>query len=212
VSRCRADFGSSAQVRTHYIALMSEIAFALFDTAIGRCVIAWTARGIAGVGFPEASEQATRARMLRRHPAAREASPPGDVQAVIDDIVALLAGSPRDFRHARLDMTGLSDLQRRVYEVAQKIPAGATLTYGEIAERLGDRSLARDVGEALGHNPFPIIVPCHRVLAAGSKIGGFSAPGGIRTKFRLLEIEGAQPGGPTLFADLPLTAPRRRRH
>ena len=148
---------------------MSEIAFALFDTAIGRCAIAWNARGIAGVGFPEGSEQATRARMLRRHPAAREASPPGDVQAVIDDIVALLAGSPRDFRHARLDMTGLSDLQRRVYEVAQKIPAGATLTYGEIAERLGDRLLARDVGEALGHNPFPIIVPCHRVLAAGKQ-------------------------------------------
>ena len=191
---------------------MSEIAFALFDTAIGRCAIAWSARGIAGVGFPEGSEQATRTRMLRRHPAAREASPPCDVQAAIDDIVALLAGSPRDFRDARLDMTGLSDLQRRVYEVAQKIPPGATLTYGEIAERLGDRLLARDVGEALGLNPFPIIVPCHRVLAAGSKIGGFSAPGGIRTKLRLLEIEGAQPGGPTLFADLPLTAPRRRRH
>jgi methylated-DNA-[protein]-cysteine S-methyltransferase len=191
---------------------MREITFALFDTVIGRCAIAWNARGIAGVGFPEGSEQATRARMLRRHPAAREASPPGDVQAAIDDIVALLAGSPRDFRDARLDMTGLSDLQRRVYEVAQKIPPGATLTYGEIAERLGDRLLARDVGEALGLNPFPIIVPCHRVLAAGSKIGGFSAPGGIRTKLRLLEIEGAQPGGPTLFADLPLTAPRRRGH
>jgi len=104
---------------------MSEIAFALFDTAIGRCAIAWSARGIAGVGFPEGSEQATRTRMLRRHPAAREASPPPDVRSVIDDIVALLAGSPRDFGHARLDMTGLSDLQRRVYEVAQKIPAGA---------------------------------------------------------------------------------------
>jgi methylated-DNA-[protein]-cysteine S-methyltransferase len=191
---------------------MSEIAFALFDTAIGRCAIAWNARGIAGVSFPEDSEQATRARLLRRHPAARETSPPDDVQSVIDDIVALLAGSPRDFRHARLDMTGLSGLQRRVYEVTQKIPAGATLTYGEIAERLGDRLLARDVGEALGHNPFPIIVPCHRVLAAGSKIGGFSAPGGVRTKLRLLEIEGAQPGGPTLFADLPLTAPKRRRY
>ena len=103
-------------------------------------------------------------------------------------------------------------MQRRVYDIVRKIPAGATFTYGEIAERLGDRLLARDVGEALGHNPFPIIVPCHRVLAAGSKIGGFSAPGGVRTKLRLLEIEGAQPGGPTLFADLPLTAPRRRRH
>jgi methylated-DNA-[protein]-cysteine S-methyltransferase len=191
---------------------MSEIAFALFDTAIGRCAITWNTRGIAGVGFPEDSEQATRTRLLRRHPAAREASPPGDVQSAIDDIAALLAGNPRDLRHVRLDMAGLSDLQQRVYDVARKIPAGATLTYGEIAERLGDRLLARDVGEALGHNPFPIIVPCHRVLAAGSKIGGFSAPGGIRTKLRLLEIEGAQPGGPTLFADLPLTAPRRRKH
>jgi len=110
-----------------------------------------------------------------------------------------------------IDRAGLSDLQRRVYDIAQKIPFGATLTYGEIAERLGDRLLARDVGEALGDNPFPIIVPCHRVLAAGGKMGGFSAPGGVRTKLRLLEIEGAQPGGPTLFADLPLTAPRRRR-
>jgi methylated-DNA-[protein]-cysteine S-methyltransferase len=192
-------------------ALMSESAFTLFDTAIGRCAIAWSDRGIAGVGFPEGSEEATRRRLLQRHPAAREASPPRDVQDVIDDIVALLAGSPRDLRLARLDMAGLSDLQQRVYDIARKIPAGATLTYGEIAERLGDRLLARDVGEALGHNPFPIIVPCHRVLAAGSKIGGFSAPGGVRTKLRLLEIEGAQPGGPTLFADLPLTAPRQRR-
>jgi methylated-DNA-[protein]-cysteine S-methyltransferase len=190
---------------------MSDPEFALFDTAMGRCAIAWNARGIAGVGFPEGSEHATRTRLLRRQPAAREALPPRDVQAVIDDIVALLAGSPRDLRHARLDLTGLSDLQRRVYDMARKIPAGATLTYGEIAERLGDRLLARDVGEALGHNPFPIIVPCHRVLAAGSKLGGFSAPGGVRTKLRLLEIEGAQPGGPTLFADLPLTAPRGRR-
>jgi methylated-DNA-[protein]-cysteine S-methyltransferase len=178
---------------------MSEIAFALFDTAIGHCAIVWNARGIAGVGFPESTEQATRKRILRRHPSAREASPPPDVREVIDDIVALLAGTPRDFRKVRLDMAGLSDLQRRVYDIAREIPAGATLTYGEIAERLGDRLLARDVGEALGHNPFPIIVPCHRVLAAGGKLGGFSAPGGARTKLRLLAIEGSQPGGPTLF-------------
>jgi len=190
---------------------MSEIAFALFDTAIGRCAIAWSARGIAGVGFPEGNEQATRKRLLRRYPSAREAAPPRDVQDVIEDIVALLAGEKRDLRHVRLDMAGLSDLQRRVYEFARTIPAGATLTYGAIAESLGDRALARDVGEALGRNPFPIIVPCHRVLAAGGKVGGFSAPGGVRTKLQLLSIEQAQPGGPTLFADLPLTAPRRRR-
>jgi methylated-DNA-[protein]-cysteine S-methyltransferase len=190
---------------------MSEIAFALFDTAIGRCGIAWSARGIARVGFPERSEQATRERLCRRFPQAREASPSVDAQRVIDGIVALLTGSQVDFSFARLDTASLSDLQRRVYEIARTIPAGATLTYGEIADRLGDRLLARDVGEALGQNPFPIIVPCHRVLAAGGKMGGFSAPGGVRTKLRLLEIEGAQPGGPTLFADLPLTAPKRRK-
>ena len=206
-----AGFGSPPQAGKHYIDFMSEIAFALFDTAIGRCGIAWSARGIARVGFPERSEQATRERLCRRFPEALEAAPPADVRRVIDDIVALLAGGQADFSHARLDSAGLSDLQRRVYEIARSIPAGATLTYGEIAERLGDRLLARDVGEALGQNPFPIIVPCHRVLAAGGKMGGFSAPGGLRTKLRLLEIEGAQPGGPTLFADLPLTAPRRRR-
>jgi methylated-DNA-[protein]-cysteine S-methyltransferase len=189
---------------------MSEIAFALFDTVIGRCAIVWSARGIAGVCFPEGSEQATRNRLLRRHPSAREVLPPRDVQDAIDDIVALLAGEKRDLHHLRLDMVGLSDLQRRVYEIARTIPAGATLTYGEIAERLGDRLLAREVGEALGHNPFPIVVPCHRVLAAGGKLGGFSAPGGARTKLRLLAIEGAQPGGPTLFGDLPVTAPRER--
>ena len=190
---------------------MSETAFSLFDTAIGRCAIAWNARGIAGVGFPEGNERATRDRLRRRFPKARESTAPADVQRVIDDIAALLAGTSREPSYARLDTAGLSDLQRRVYDIARKIPFGATLTYGEIAERLGDRALARDVGEALGDNPFPIIVPCHRVLAAGNKIGGFSAPGGVNTKLRLLAIEGTEPGGPTLFADLPLTAPRRRR-
>jgi methylated-DNA-[protein]-cysteine S-methyltransferase len=133
------------------------------------------------------------------------------VQRAIDGIVALLAGQPRDLGDVQLDTAALSDLQRRIYEVARTIPAGATLTYGAIAERLGDRLLARDVGQALGENPFPIIVPCHRVLAAGGKIGGFSAPGGARTKLRLLEIEGAQPGGPTLFDRLPWAAPPRQR-
>jgi methylated-DNA-[protein]-cysteine S-methyltransferase len=90
------------------------------------------------------------------------------------------------------------------------VPPGATITYGEIAERLGDRLLARDVGRAMGENPTPVIMPCHRVLAAGGKTGGFSASGGVVTKLRLLSIEGAQPNGPTLFEDLPLVARRRR--
>ena len=105
----------------------------------------------------------------------------------------------------------------RVYAVARTIPPGQTMTYGEIAERLGDKLLAREVGTALGQNPCPIIMPCHRVLAAGGKTGGFSAPGGVVTKLRLLTIEGAQPAGPTLFDHLPLVAPaaggvQRHRH
>jgi methylated-DNA-[protein]-cysteine S-methyltransferase len=188
---------------------MSAPGFALFETAIGWCGIVWSERGVAGVFLPAKSERATRDRIRRRFPAAREEPAPADVQRAIDDIVVLTGGEPRDLRHVRIDLDGISDLQRRVYEVARTIPPGSTLTYGEIAGRLGDRGLARDVGQALGENPFPIIVPCHRVLAAGGKIGGFSAPGGAGTKLRLLAIEGAQPGGPTLFDHLPWVAPPR---
>lgn len=185
---------------------MSDICFALFDTAIGRCGIVWSERGVARVGFPERSERATRQRLLRRFPDARGIALPPQIQRAIDDIVALLAGERRDLTHVRIDTADLPEFNRRVYAVARGIPPGTTLSYGEIAERLGDKALARDVGQALGQNPLPIIVPCHRVLAAGGKMGGFSAPGGIETKLRLLEIEQAQPGGPTLFEHLPLTA------
>jgi len=211
-----AVIGSAGQGPLPYIDLMSEHpsdnpGYALFETAIGRCGVVWSERGIAGVQFPEASEQATRNRLLRRFPNACETAPPEAVQRTIADIVALLAGERRDLSEAVLDWEAVPDFNRRVYDVARAIPAGSTLSYGEVAERLGDRNLARDVAQALGQNPFPIIVPCHRVMAAGGKTGGFSAPGGVRTKLRLLSIERAQPGGPALFADLPLaTRPRRR--
>ena len=201
----------SADAAAYLECTMAILNFALFDTAVGRCGLVWSERGIVGVRFPEPSDRATRNRLLRRYPAARETVPPADVQRAIDDIVGLLSGQPRDLRHAKIDTESCADFDRRVYEIARTIPAGATLTYGEIAERLGDRSLARDVGEALSQNPCPIIVPCHRVLAAGGKAGGFSAPGGVATKMRLLSIEGAQPGGATLFDQLPLAAPQRRR-
>ena len=106
-------------------------------------------------------------------------------------------------------ITALPEFNRKVYAIARTIPPGETLTYGEIAERLGDKLLARAVGQALGENPIPLIVPCHRVLAAGGKSGGFSAAGGVVTKLRLLTIEGAAPGGPTLFERLPLETRRR---
>ena len=190
---------------------MTDLCFALFDTAVGRCGIVWSERGIVGVQFPESSEQATRKRLLRRVPSACETAPPEAVQRTINDIVALLRGERRDLRDAVLDYAAVPDFSRRVYDIARAVPPGSTLSYGEVAARLGDRNLARDVAQALGQNPFPIIVPCHRVMAAGGKTGGFSAPGGVRTKLRLLSIEQAQPGGPTLFEDLPLAARPRRR-
>ena len=195
--------------------LMTELGFALFETAIGCCGIAWTSRGVAGVQLPEANERLTRNRILRRFAGAREAAPAAEVQRAIEDIVALIGGERRDLRHVRIDSDRMPDLQRRVYDIARTIPPGATSTYGEIAERLGDPALARDVGTALSQNPWPIIVPCHRVLATGGKAGGFSARGGVETKLRLLSIEGAQPGGPMLFDHLPMARrpayPRRRR-
>jgi len=191
---------------------MSATGIAVFDTAVGACGIAWNERGLAGVQLPERDAQATRARLQRRYPQAPEAPPPAHVQQTIDDIAALLGGAARDFSAVALDMDGLPQFHQQVYAVARSIPAGVTLSYGDIATRLGDRSLAREVGEALGQNPFPIIVPCHRVLAAGGRIGGFSAAGGITTKLRLLGIEGAQVGeAPTLFDSLPLAARPRRR-
>ena len=192
---------------------MMTAGFALFETAIGRCGIAWGERGVVGVQLPERSEGATRARLRRRFPDAPETPPPPAVMRAIAGIVALLEGEKRALADVALDMARVPAFERRVYEVARGIPPGATLTYGEIAVRLGAPGEARAVGEALGQNPFPIVVPCHRVLAAGGKVGGFSANGGIATKLRLLSIEGARTSAaPTLFEDLPLVAaPRRRR-
>ncbi len=121
------------------------------------------------------------------------------MQAVIDDIVALLTGQPVDLADAPLDMDGLGDLDRQVYEVARTIPPGRTMSYGDIATRLGDPTLARAVGQALGRNPFAIVVPCHRVVGADGRLTGFSANGGVATKERMLVIEGARPESPTLF-------------
>jgi methylated-DNA-[protein]-cysteine S-methyltransferase len=185
--------------------------FVLFETAIGCCGIVWSERGIAGVQLPERNDTATRKRLLRRFPMARDGAPPAEVRRTIGDMVALLGGEPRDLNHVTIDIGAVPEFHRRVYEVARRIPAGATLSYGEVAERLGDRNLARDVAEALSQNPWPIIVPCHRIMAAGGKPGGFSAPGGVATKLRLLTIEGAQPQGPMLFDRLPLAAARPRR-
>ena len=169
--------------------------FALFATPLGWCGIAWGGRGIVGIQLPETGEAQTRRRLLRRFPDAQELPPSPDVQRAMDSIVALLRGEPSDLTSVELDMEQVPPFGRQVYEVARTIPPGSTLTYGEIAGRLGERRLAREVGQALGQNPFAIVVPCHRVVAAGGKSGGFSASGGVRTKLRMLAIEGAPAAG-----------------
>jgi methylated-DNA-[protein]-cysteine S-methyltransferase len=130
------------------------------------------------------------------------------VQHAIDGVKALLAGERRDLSDVAIDNEGVPEFNMRVYAIVRKVPPGKTITYGEIAERLGDKMLARAVGQAMGENRCPVVMPCHRVLAASGKSGGFSAPGGVVTKLKLLTIEGAQPGGPTLFDALPLEARR----
>ena len=170
---------------------MTATAYALFETALGTCAIAWGERGIVRTLLPEPSAEAIRARLVRRLPDAREAEPPDDVRRAMAEITRLLAGEPVDLGWVSLDDEAVPELHRQVYAAARTIPRGSTLTYGDIARRLGDAALARKVGEALGRNPFPIVVPCPRVLAAGGRTGGFSARGGTETKMQLLRIEGA---------------------
>ena len=184
--------------------------FTIFDTAIGRCGIVWSERGITSVQLPMGDEKKTRSRLQQRHDDLIEMPPPAKVQAAIDSIVELLEGKPNDLADVVLDLDGVPEFNRGVYDIARTIPPGKTMTYGDIAKKLGGVELSRDVGQALGRNPCPIVVPCHRVLAASGKSGGFSAPGGVDTKMRMLSIERAQPGGPTLFDDLPLATRRHR--
>jgi methylated-DNA-[protein]-cysteine S-methyltransferase len=178
---------------------MSTNGFALFETAIGHCGIAWSPQGLTGVQLPESDVAATRARMRDRFPLVQEDVPPPTVLSAIRKIEALLCGMPADLSDIVLDLAGVPAFHQRVYALARRMAPGETMTYGDMAQRLGDPGAARAVGQALGHNPFAPVVPCHRILAAKGGAGGFSAAGGTRTKLRLLEIEGAQFGGPGLF-------------
>ena len=170
---------------------MTDHSFALFDTAIGRCAVAWGERGINAVQLPMDSEDKTRGRIRQRYGDLAETLPPARVQRAIDGMVELLAGKPNDLSEVVLDLDDVSEFNRGVYDITRTIAPGKTLTYGDIARRLGGVGLSRDVGQALGSNPCPIVVPCHRVLAAGGKPGGFSANGGVKTKLKMLAIEGA---------------------
>lgn len=168
----------------------SESGLALFETAIGTCGIAWNERGVIGVQLPEDDQPTTRARLRRRFPEVSDGTTPVDVLLAIGRIVALLRGERVDLNPVTLDLDAVPEFDREVYVAARTIPPGATRTYGEIATQIGQPTAARDVGVALARNPFAIIVPCHRVVAANGKTGGFSAPGGVKTKLKLLAIEG----------------------
>jgi methylated-DNA-[protein]-cysteine S-methyltransferase len=189
---------------------MSGLGYTVFDTAVGRCGIAWGELGVLGVQLPEAREIETRRRLFRLFPDARELRPPPDIQGAIDGIAALLRGKAADLSDVRLDMTGVRPFDGRVYDFTRTIPRGEALTYGEVAARLRASGAAHSVAQALSRNPFMLIVPCHRVLEAGGYADRISPNGGSISKRRLLSIEGAgSPGSKTLFDVLLPVAPPR---
>lgn len=170
---------------------MSRCGYALFETPIGLCAIVWGARGIVGTQLPEPGRGAAVRRLQRRFPDAHSGRPTPEIAAAIKRIEAVLGGVKDDFADLALDWRTVSTFDRAVYREAQAIPSGEIVTYGTLAARLGDSGRAQAVGQALGRNPWPIVVPCHRITAADGRMGGFSAPGGTATKLKLLDIEGA---------------------
>ncbi len=182
----------------------SEVHFALFPTGIGGCGIAWSGELIVATFLPEKTSAETTARLTARTGATKGA-PPQFIQRAVQAITALLEGDKTDLSFIACDFSGVDTFSARVYAATRAIPAGETRTYGDVASQVGNKQFAQRVGQALGRNPFPIIVPCHRVVGASGRLTGFSAPGGVETKLRLLEIEGALIGEPSgLFDHLPM--------
>jgi len=169
----------------------------LFETAHGFAALAWNARGVTSFRLPAPRAEETRRSLLRRLPDAVEAEPPAKVVGLIQVIARYYEGERADFSDVALDLGQQDPLFAKIYDMVRRLGWGETTTYGEIAKALGEGpEVARDVGQAMARNPIPLIVPCHRVLAAGGKIGGFSAPGGSTAKVRMLELEGVVPEPP----------------
>ena len=165
-----------------------------FDTALGEFGIGWTVQGIARLQLPGLEHDALAERINRD--GAGTGEPTRAVAAVIDKIEDYAEGEPVDFSDVKLDLADLPEFHRRAYEALLKIKWGATTTYGALARELGDVGLSRAVGQAMGANPIPLIIPCHRVLASNGRAGGFSAPGGANAKARMLALEGVVIGTP----------------
>jgi methylated-DNA-[protein]-cysteine S-methyltransferase len=190
--------------------MAQDASFTLFDTALGVCGLAWGENGLVGVWLPMASAEALRSKIQQKYPDAGEAEPGGEVADAVVRIGQLLATGEADLSPIRLDLARLEPFEREVYAIARAVPPGRTITYGEIARKVGDVAQSRRVGQAMGANRWPIVIPCHRVLGADGKAGGFSAPGGLDTKLKLLVIEKARVGdAPGLFDDLPLAVKPR---
>ena len=189
---------------------MTELGYTIFDTGIGRCGIAWGPLGIVGVQLPEAREIDTRRRLFQLYPEARDTRPPMNTEIAIDGIAALLRGGDCDLSDVTLDMTGIPAFNQRVYTLVRTIPRGETRTYADVADSLRAPGVVYALAQAMGRNPFMIIVPCHRVLEVGHYADKISPYGGTISKRRLLSIEGAHPTtSKTLFDVLLPVAPPR---
>lgn len=184
--------------------------YTIFDTAIGRCGIAWGDVGVAGVQLPELREIETRKKLFQLYPDARESRPPEEIELAIEGIAAMLRGGNGDLSGVALDMSGIPAFNQRVYQTVRAIPRGETRTYHEVASALRASGAVYSVAQALGRNPFMIIVPCHRVLEAGHYADRISPSGGSVSKRRLLSIEGAQPTTSKTLFDVLLPVARSR--
>ena len=184
--------------------------YAIFDSGIGRCGIAWSNAGIVGVHLPEAREIDTRRRLFQLYPEAREQRPPLQAEIAIEGIVLLLRGRACDFSDVVLDMSGIPAFSQRVYEYTRTIPRGVTRTYTEVAAGMRRQGTEQSIAQAISRNPFMIVVPCHRVLEVGNYTDKISPYGGTISKRHLLSVEGSHPvSGKTLFDVLLPVAPPR---
>ncbi|MCC8939466.1 methylated-DNA--[protein]-cysteine S-methyltransferase [Bradyrhizobium sp. Arg68] len=189
---------------------MAGRGYTIFDTAVGRCGIAWGELGVVGVQLPELREIETRKRLFQLYPDARELRPPEEIETAIEGIAATLRGGNGDLSGVALDMTGIPAFNQRVYQFVRSIPRGETRTYDEVASALRVSGAVYSVAQAIGRNPFMIIVPCHRVLEAGNYADRISPNGGSISKRWLLSIEGARTiTSKTLFDVLLPVAPPR---
>jgi methylated-DNA-[protein]-cysteine S-methyltransferase len=171
----------------------TEQLYCVFETAMGFCAIAWSGAGVVRFQLPVGSAEAADRSMRRRAFDAEAGAPPEEIAAVVAAAKRYFDGEETDFSHVGLDLAGEDPFFAKIYAALRRVGWGRTTTYGALAKEVGaGREAARDVGDAMAKNPAPLIIPCHRVLAAGGKIGGFSAPGGSKTKMRMLELEGVR--------------------